>query len=361
MGFLNAFRKIEKGFAWSFLGFVLAACFGALAIYTEFFRTRAPRLEYELLSNTPVLTTREDVPALKILYQNIDIRQSRQALTVVSLRVRNTGEADILNGHYDAREPLGVVVASGTVLEPRIVDASSEYLRRNAGYTQTGNAALTFAAVIMEPGEFFTVKFLVLHEDGRSVEIRPRGKVAGLKEITVADLSTPTQSPPLFSTAFNGTLGVQLVRFAGYAAGSLIGLFASIGTAVWLTGLVSSRRRKGQLARFRQEYNKPLPPDAERLFRKYLSDGEGMLSQVAGDLERDPDLRSAKVALLREKDMSLSPIAVRDRYYVEGFGYHHPLYLLDAGVIHRDGGDISVDEGMKTLLQDLRRFLGRKE
>src|SRR5689334_6871850 len=103
MGLIQAFRRIEKGFAWSFLGFVLAACFGGLATYTEFFKSRSAQLEYDLLSNTPVLTTREDVPALKILYENLDIRQTKQMLSVVSLRIRNTGEADILNGHYDAR------------------------------------------------------------------------------------------------------------------------------------------------------------------------------------------------------------------------------------------------------------------
>jgi hypothetical protein len=362
MGLIQAFRRIEKGFAWSFLGFVLAACFGGLAIYTEFFKSRSAKLEYEVISNTPVLTTREEVPALKILYDNLDIRQTKQTLSVVSIRVRNTGDADILNGNYDERAPVGLDIGGGTILEPRIVAASNDYLRTNAGCKLKGPVSLDFVPIILERQEFYVVKFLVLHPDSTAVQVRPRGKVAGVRQITLTDSSTADQSPGLLATAIAGPPKVQLLRLVAYTvvfvvlAIAVVGSTASVGT--WWTG----RRRRRVVRRFRASYGGPLDAASDRLFASYTSDGPQALAGMSRALKRDPDLRRAARTLARQDGMRGKPEQLQrhELFYLNLIGWDHPQRLVDVGLIRREGDSLALNAGLKKVLDDFMQFLQRE-
>jgi hypothetical protein len=44
-------RELDKLFAWSFAGFLLAIIFGAISIYLGFFQERKPNLKFDVISN----------------------------------------------------------------------------------------------------------------------------------------------------------------------------------------------------------------------------------------------------------------------------------------------------------------------
>jgi hypothetical protein len=50
MGFISKFAQLDKKFAWSFLGFLLAAIFGGLRLYW-ICEDASPIIKYEVLSN----------------------------------------------------------------------------------------------------------------------------------------------------------------------------------------------------------------------------------------------------------------------------------------------------------------------
>lgn len=54
MSLASALDRLDKKYAWSLLGFVLAVIFGALSIYTEFIRDRRPQLRFEIISEENV-------------------------------------------------------------------------------------------------------------------------------------------------------------------------------------------------------------------------------------------------------------------------------------------------------------------
>ena len=57
-------HALDRKFAWSFFGVVLALLFGGITIQREFFADSSPRLRYDILTSTAVLDLREDVSKL---------------------------------------------------------------------------------------------------------------------------------------------------------------------------------------------------------------------------------------------------------------------------------------------------------
>ncbi len=96
MGLAAVLNNLDKRYAWSLLGFVLAILFGALTVYTEFLRDRRPELRFEVLSDASVLDVREKLGNLEILYDGVDIQKAKKSLRVIVVRIINLGPDDIL-------------------------------------------------------------------------------------------------------------------------------------------------------------------------------------------------------------------------------------------------------------------------
>jgi hypothetical protein len=52
MSMSSALNRLDKRYAWSLLGFVLAIVFGLLSLYTEFWRDRRPQVRFEVVSDS---------------------------------------------------------------------------------------------------------------------------------------------------------------------------------------------------------------------------------------------------------------------------------------------------------------------
>jgi hypothetical protein len=184
MGLTSALNKFEHRYAWSLLGFVLAAIFGGITIYTEFLRDNRPDLRFEIISDTSVLDLREPLGDLQIIYWGIDIKKAKQALRVMVVRVRNIGLQDILRGHYDDRSPFGFSIRHGTLLRVEMLSASNNYLRTTVDAKVRDPTSAVFNPVIIESQEWFILKSLVLHSDADTPVLEPFGKIAGVRDIS---------------------------------------------------------------------------------------------------------------------------------------------------------------------------------
>jgi hypothetical protein len=128
MGIVASLNRLDKTYAWSLLGFVLAAILGALTIYTEFLRNRGPLLDFEVVSDASVLDVREQLGNLDIIYDGVDIKKAKESLRVIVMRVANKGPGDILKASYDEKSPLGLHVINGTLLRAEVLGTSNDYL-----------------------------------------------------------------------------------------------------------------------------------------------------------------------------------------------------------------------------------------
>jgi hypothetical protein len=208
MGVITRFAQIDKKFAWSFLGFLLAALFGGIAIYTEFIRDNSPIIRYDVLSNTKILDVKEDIGELSIIYNKEDIKKSKKTLSVLALKVSNEGRSAVLKSFYDASAPLGFVINSGEIIKSEIINATTSYLQDHAKANIVNSRAVSFSDVIIEPNEFFIAKCLILNPANISLTVSPTGKVASVKKIILSDQLTEQKSESFFSRVTSGSFWV---------------------------------------------------------------------------------------------------------------------------------------------------------
>lgn len=289
MKLLDRFASIDRKFAWSFLGFVLAVFFGCLTIYNEFLKVRDPQLVVEVLGNANVLDLRENLPELKILYGDVDIRSVGKDLSVIVFRLRNVGGAPILVGSYDANAPLRVGLSNGEFLKFELTDATSDYLMSAATAQKISTSAIQLPTVILEPGESYTIKALAIHESRVAPTLKASGKIAGMRDIQVVKLEPEKDNETFFSKVFSGSLGVQFVRAHLYFIVVIIVWASIISSFVGISSAIVTRGRRKAVSQFRKHVNEKVPSDFEGIFDTYIDLGLPPLvhaRELVADVER---------------------------------------------------------------------------
>ena len=151
MKLLRWFERLERKFAWTFIGLLFSVCFGAFAVYAALLYEKRPQLRYEITSDFNVLELREDVAELSILLNGERLDQEKYPLRVLTLRIVNDGAASVLKGHYDTSQPWGFRVQDATVIDVEVLDANSEYLRSQAKPTLHADNSISLDYPILEP------------------------------------------------------------------------------------------------------------------------------------------------------------------------------------------------------------------
>ena len=290
MSLVSRIATIDRKFAWSFLGFVLAVFFGGLTLYNEFIKNPNPQLTVFTLSDTNVLDVREDVPELKILYGDADIKGLGQTLSVLVLRVQNTGGAPILNTFYDDAAPPRLHVAVGKILKVEQLSASSKYLSDTARPTLVDGQTLQLQKVIMEPAENYVLKILLLRPARVPSPVSTTGKVAGMRELIPVEDSKP--QPSFWSTAFSGSLAVQLTRAPTYFVGFILILFGVFGPLAFVSDRLQRKKRKSVVQQFRKHVGGSVSAAQEKILNAYLDYGIGLLARVKDALTAEDTLEA---------------------------------------------------------------------
>lgn len=187
----------DKAFGWSFLGFWVGLIIGAVGLWAAFYYQRQPRLSVAILSRTPVLSLKEKIDKLRILYDNADILESQKKLYVMTLRITNNGRANIGKGDYDDRVPLSFQIIDAEnsassaeieiIQEPEVLKASDDYLEKYVVLQRASQATVVAEPIILDAGQFFTIKLVALMPETVQPTVRLFGKVAGIKKIELAD------------------------------------------------------------------------------------------------------------------------------------------------------------------------------
>ncbi len=274
MSLLSRLLKIERKFAWSFLGVLLALLFGAITLYSNFTRQDRPQLRIDVLANATVLDVREEVGSFQVLYDGVDIGETNQTLRVITVEFKNDGTSSILKTYYDTSALPGLKITSGKIVEKEILGAASDYLSRSLRLSLQGGRQLRFSPVIIEPGEAFRVKMIVLDKIESNLQILPVGKVARVRAIELAE---PYKSQPRLSfltRAFAASPSVQLARAVGYPVAILLAMLVLVFGVIMPVNSISerlamSKRRKVARA-FRRQSGKDLSSEIDRIIEHYI-------------------------------------------------------------------------------------------
>ncbi len=199
----------------SFMALLALVGFG-LAIYTAFFYERKPHLVFSASTPTKVFDVHQPIGGLEISYGGENLRGGRSNLWVMSVTLRNEGNAEVGMGDYDARELLGIRVLDGQLLEQPAVQSESKYILRNVGLVRSAND-VRFSPFIIEPGESVTLSLLILGSDTVRPKIAATGRVAGASEVEVRSADSGVQSGIIKDAFYAERWWIQLIRILAYS------------------------------------------------------------------------------------------------------------------------------------------------
>ena len=146
---------------------------------------------------------RERVGKLAIIYDGTDLKEANQSLHLLVLRISNQGNADITKAQFDDLAPLGFRVTTGKIVEtPTVV--GEEYLRTNLKPTIRSDDTVLFSPVILNAGETFEVRLLLLVSGNQTPSVVALGKVAGIHSIPVIEALRPSGQRDYLQEAFGG-------------------------------------------------------------------------------------------------------------------------------------------------------------
>ena len=228
---------------------VLSAALAYLAL-----KEPEPGITFETISDTNVLDVRRPLQDLSIVFRGQDVQEHNLNLRIVTINVVNSGEVDILPSHYDQEDDWGVKFKDGEVIEARLVDTSSEYLRSKVVPQRLGLDAVAFPKVIFEKDAFFAIEILLLHPKTDSPSVSSVGKIAGINEITVLTRPLAREEVSFVTELFQGSPFVQIVRAMIYLLGSVLASIAAVLGLIAITDAVDrlkAKRRKHRILQSR--------------------------------------------------------------------------------------------------------------
>lgn len=364
MGIIAKLAQIDKRFSWSFLGFILAALFGGIAIYTEFIRDTSPAVKYEILSNTKILDVKEDVTGLNIIYNNEEIRKAHKTLSVLIVKVSNEGRSPILKTYYDIGSPLGLSISSGEIIIAEVISATTDYLRQNAGISVRDPSSIVFSQMIIEPNESFTTKLLILNPEQSALTIFPKGKIAGVKKLLLVDRQSEQTKETFIMKVVSGSPWVQVVRTLTYVIAFILLLIVVIAPLLYISEKKDQWKRNSIVKQFKSRTDSALNDLNVELYDFYKGHGlralKGM-KKILGDDNRFQNLVKEACAYPSEiKDLA----EIERRIVIEDLSpdgiLANPVFTLESmmklGLISNVGQQYTRNEERIKAMNEFIRF-----
>jgi hypothetical protein len=236
-------RVLLNGSLWSIAGVLIT-----VAIFYWQAQRGAFNLDISLEDEVNLVEVREAVPELQITYEHEDLLKTNKAIKLIRLRIQNRGET-ILQSYFDQSIPFRVIFPGSQVLDVKIEDTNSDYLKEHLlkfpqddtnGTTNARNDFITFAPVIFERNKFALVKVYLLQEVAQPLQFRVEGKIANIDSLSVTRESK--QAPQSTLTSFIEAF------FVGYG-GAIVGMLSIIGILL-LVDRFLVRAKKNKLSDF---------------------------------------------------------------------------------------------------------------
>ena len=232
---------IKVGLILTVLGILIALFFGIYGIYSTYQENKS-EISFEIINEANILDVHEPLSELTISFQGEDIQEKNLNLRIITIRIENSGNVDILQSHYDINDIWGVHLKNGEIVRIQLIDSNSEYLKTNLK-PKINNETIEFTKTIFEKGKYFTIEILVLHNKDKSPEIIPIGKIAGIEKITPIKLSNQKEET-IIGSVFYGNIFINLIRLIFYVVLTILSLIFIVLSSEKIDQLKIKRRRK---------------------------------------------------------------------------------------------------------------------
>ncbi|MGO9242577.1 MAG: hypothetical protein ACLQBJ_17375 [Bryobacteraceae bacterium] len=342
----------------SFLSLVI----GAIALLFEL-RSGKTNLTVDVAAESNVLDVRTSLPELAVLFRGQDIQQENLNLKILTVRIANDGEVNILEGYFDSRIPWGLQIDRGRLVTARITGSNSRYLLDNLRPRLADDSHVSFEKFIFDKGKYFTLELLVLHNKNIEPQVRVTGKIAGLDEVAVTSSFKGQEHQGLLGSVFRGTIAVQIARTIAYFVIGLIAIitvgFLIAGTAEAVSSIKKRSRRR--LVRYLAKADKP-ETEAQRqaLLEIFIEKGVPGLRQANAILRNERSLKRAvrimnDHARLKAVTPDLHPEEIGEVMAMDRHGLFDSTVapLIREGFVRVVGDSLQIMPGLPELLSAL--------
>jgi hypothetical protein len=196
---------------WTVVSVILALLFGIFTVYVYYSDT--PNLTFDIVNEANVFDVTKSLDDLNISFQGDDIKKRNLNLRIISIKIENTGNVNILQDFYDKNVIFGLKIDNGQIIESRLIDSNSEYLNSKL-HLKNITDTVEFSKIIFDKNKYFIVEILVLHDKNKIPNVTPLGKIAGIDNIEI--VKSYTETPSFFDSIVSGSLLVQLSRLIIY-------------------------------------------------------------------------------------------------------------------------------------------------
>lgn len=371
MSLLRSLRTIDSKFSWSFLGFFIGIIGIGYAIYVDQFKESKPELVFDILSNTQVLSVKENLNKLDIIYDDQNLKQKRENLILLTVRVSNEGNEDIRENDFYSKAPFGIKITNGEIAEqPTIIDASSDFLKKNLEIKNDSLNQVKINKVPFNKNQYFTIKILTICKEDKYPSIIPFGNISGINESFTVKNSFKEQNKEeksFLNSLISGSLAIHISRFFFYLICIILFSFIVGLPASKISSYLESRKRKMIIEKFRTKTQIELTDKVDLIFDIYKEEGKVQINRLNGVLDNTKLLHS-----LIKKRESNSKKDYSDEYLYKGHAHsgRRPIHLqqkwllntivfklIDKNIITKESDKLNIDEEFRKALREFNYFL----
>jgi hypothetical protein len=328
------------------------ALFGlAFGIFQTFFYEKRGELEITVDAVSRVFDIHQPVGGLEISYSGQNLRSTNQALWAVTFTVTNSGNAEIRKGDYDTDVPFGVQIVGGKIVDIPTKRTSIDYLEKNLKINSSSDLLL-LSPVIFEPKDSVQISTVVLGPENLKPSIFARGKVAGIKTISVitSDQKGSGKSAWRMATEVDRPV-VHINRIVIYGFFTLFGIVGLLMAILFLlepfNAWLAARKRRQEVGNYMEAGHYQI---TERvLMDLYRDHGAEALHSVSRAIKTIKNRNEFAEKLLPD-----TPVEKLDELFSQRFGFKNKTTarLFDQGILSRHGLQIQIHEGLEQSLLD---------
>lgn len=331
----------------------IAAAF--VTIYA-FLQEKKVDLRYEIIANTNVLDFNADISKLEVAYDSTNLKQTGKNLRIYTIKVVNNGDENIIKEFYDENEPVGIKISSGKIIEqPEIIQSSNPYLSRNVKFKSNQDETVIFSKVIIESGEYFILKLLVLHKKEKIPNIISFGKIAGQQKIEVVNAVDVKEEMTFLKRAYFGDFWTQLLRLVSYFIFGLVIIIIIIAISDKIDLAKERKRKKKNIDDFQKQKTYQYTRMDDAIFDRYFENDGYQLIRISKLIEDDKILNN------RYKELSKKVKSKEYRRFREGGeGWSTINEMLNDGIVFKENERLIVNQAMRDTLEKFINYLSDK-
>lgn len=237
---ISKIRKDKKGIIGIFIS-VFFGILGLITFYVSYVKVDNPNIGITIENQTEIIDVKKPLTDLVVYYKNNDIVKGNLHLQFVKIKFKNIGDINITNEMYEKNDIWGLQIDGADILETRLSEASSSYLKINQKPKITLRNIVALKKLIFDKDESYTIELLILYKNNTKYQIYSIGKISGIKnKLKIEPYIAESENHNIFYNAFSGNIKIQLLRFGTYFIG--ISILSII--LVFVAALVEDKKEK---------------------------------------------------------------------------------------------------------------------